>query len=418
MLAGCGGSQPPIGAPAAMQQNLGGTAPGSATAARRVVHRIAPASSYEVLHAFQNHGIGGALPQAGLIDLNGVLYGTASLGGSGCNYGCGTVFSVTTEGKPWKVLHRFSGEPYDGEGPKGALVNVKDKLYGTTVAGGVYLCGSGGCGTVFSVTTAGAEKVLYSFGGGPSDGATPIGNLINLRGTLYGTTAGGGANGYGAVFSVTTTGAEKVLYSFGGSPDGANPEAGLINVRGTLYGTTSDGGGSECDLGCGTIFSVTTTGNEKVLHSFGGSYDGAHPEAPLTNLNGTLYGTTAGGGASGYGTIFSVSTTGTEKVLYSFGLGSDGYAPNTGLISVKKTLYGTTAYGGSGCGGLGCGTIFSVTTTGAEKVLYSFGGGHFGAVPLASLIEVEGTLYGTTDRGGFRCGRDLGKCGTVFAFTP
>jgi uncharacterized repeat protein (TIGR03803 family) len=88
------------------------------------------------------------------------------------------------------------------------------------------------------------------------------------------------------------------------------------------------------------------------------------------------------------------------------------------LINVKRTLYGTTAYGGSGCRGIGCGIIFSVTTTGAENVLYSFGGGTSGAFPLTRLIEVDGTLYGTTDRGGFRCERYLGKCGTVFAFTP
>jgi uncharacterized repeat protein (TIGR03803 family) len=151
---------------------------------------------------------------------------------------------------------------------------VNDKLYGTTAAGGVHLCGSGGCGTVFSVTTAGVEKVLYSFGGGA---------------------------------------------------DGANPEAGLINIGGTLYGTTCEGGGSGCSgLGCGTIFSVTRSGTAKVLHSFGGSFDGAYPVAPLTNLNGTLHGTTYGGGSSncsgGCGTIFSVTTAGAEKVLTASGV--------------------------------------------------------------------------------------------------
>ncbi|MGA8326822.1 MAG: choice-of-anchor tandem repeat GloVer-containing protein, partial [Candidatus Cybelea sp.] len=56
----------------------------------------------------------------------------------------------------------------------------------------------------------------------------------------------------------------------------------------------------------GTVFSVTTSGTETVLHSFGGSGDGAHPDASLLNVNGTLYGTTGGGGAHGDGTVFSL----------------------------------------------------------------------------------------------------------------
>ena len=48
------------------------------------------------------------------------------------------------------------------------------------------------------------------------------------------------------VFSVSTTGNEKVLYSFRGNilsatTDGANPSAGLLAVKGVLYGTTSMG---------------------------------------------------------------------------------------------------------------------------------------------------------------------------------
>ena len=35
-----------------------------------------------------------------------------------------------------------------------------------------------------------------------------------------------------------------MLYSFSGGSDGKNPESGLIDVNGTLYGTTPFGGGS------------------------------------------------------------------------------------------------------------------------------------------------------------------------------
>ncbi len=79
-----------------------------------------------------------------------------------------------------------------------------------------------------------------------------------------------------------------VLYSFGGDPDGADPYANLINVKGTLYGTTLDGG----SYGRGTAFAITPSGAETVLHSFGASGDGTTPFASLTEVNGTFYGTT------------------------------------------------------------------------------------------------------------------------------
>jgi uncharacterized repeat protein (TIGR03803 family) len=401
MLAGCGGSQPSIGAPEAMRQSV------------RIVDRMAPASAYEVLHRF-GRGSDGSEPEAGLINVNGTLYGTTTLGGSSHE---GTVFSITTTGKE-KVLHSFGGRSQDGTEPAAALIDVNGTLYGTTSYGGM-----NDDGTVFSIMTTGTEKVLYSFGGASKDGKYPAAGLIDVNGMLYGMTGSGGSgctkssgSGCGTVFSITTRGAEKVLYRFRAGSDGYWPKARLISVKGTLYGTTTYGGGGCGRVGCGTVFSVTRTGTEQVLYSFrGGSADGVKPLAGLVDVDGTLYGTTFSGGANGYGTVISVTTTGREKLLYSFGSGSeDGEYPEAGLINVNGTLYGTTAYGGTSGD---YGTVLSVTTTGTEKVLYSFGGGD-GAYPLAGLINVNGTLYGTTYTGGsFSCFHHLG-CGTVFALTP
>ena len=107
---------------------------------------------------------------------------------------------------------------------------------------------------------------------------------------------------------ITASGKETVLYSFKGRPDGANPHGALLNVNGTLYGTTL-GGGAHClkHGGCGTVFSITTSGAETVLHSFGGSGGGRNPEAGLIDVKGTLYGTTLEGGASDDGTVFSLA---------------------------------------------------------------------------------------------------------------
>jgi uncharacterized repeat protein (TIGR03803 family) len=412
MLAGCGGSQAPIGAPGAMPQ--------APSAAVRV-----DSSSYKVLYRFL--GPDGALPHASLTDVHGMLYGTTTAGGAG-RFGVGrrgVVFSVTTRGSE-KALYSFKRAP-DGASPYASLIDVHGTLYGTTRDGGSYSYSSfSASGTFFSITTGGSEKVLHSFGYG-TDGIHPIAGLIDVDGTLYGTTELGGANRYGGtVFSITTGGAETVLHSFGGAADGANPYASLIEVKGKLYGTTEYGGaysGCAGGNGCGTVFSLTTSGTEKVLHSFGYGTDGSVPKAGLTDVDGTLYGTTYSGGANNLGTVFSITASGSEKVVYSFAGGADGSYPAAGLIDVDGTLYGTTSAGGdSSChyDAAGCGTLYSIGPSGAETVLYTFAGGSDGAQPNAALRDVAGVLYGTTTYGGShnsQCHHSLG-CGTVFALTP
>lgn len=88
-------------------------------------------------------------------------------------------------------------------------------------------------------------------------------NLVDVKGTLYGTTWGCGEYndtglGNGTIFSVTTGGKEKVLHNFTGSDgDGWHPAAGLIDVNGTLYGTTVGGGSGSGSYGNGTVFAVS-----------------------------------------------------------------------------------------------------------------------------------------------------------------
>jgi uncharacterized repeat protein (TIGR03803 family) len=212
------------------------------------------------------------------------------------------------------------------------------------------------------------------------------------------------------------------LHSFAGPPtDGALPEAGLIgDEAGNLYGTTAYGGKS----GYGAVFKLSEGGKESVLYSFiGGATDGEYPIAGLVRDSaGNLYGTTYSGGdltcspGSGFGcgTVFKLSPTGKERVLYSF-TGADGALPQAGLIRDSAgNLYGTTVYGGDfSCGVLGCGTVFKLDGTGQESVLYSFGteGAFDGTAPYAGLFrDTAGNLYGTTLLGG----AESSLCGTVF----
>jgi uncharacterized repeat protein (TIGR03803 family) len=155
-----------------------------------------------------------------------------------------------------------------------------------------------------------------------------------------------------------------VLHSFTGTGgDGANPYDGLVqDAKGNLYGTTVSGGGSStCSGGCGVVFGVSTTGKEKVLHSFSGG-DGAGQYAGLVlDPEGNLYGTTQYGGTSGAGTVFMLDKTRKETVLYSFSGGTDGRLPLLGYLvrDVKGNLYGTTQFGGT----YGEGTVFKLDNT-------------------------------------------------------
>jgi len=312
-----------------------------------------------------------------IFDKSGNLYGTTSYGGAyKCSnaYDCGTVFELTADGTE-KVLHSFGNSGYygpkgDGTDPfAGLIIDSAGNLYGTTSLGGDLECGGYGCGTVFKLTPKGRgnfkEKVLYRFGSHPADGLSPYAGLIfDNAGNLYGTTSGGGYYGYGTVFELTAAGKEKILYSFGSyRGDGLDPVAGLtFDNAGNLYGTTSEGGAYTV----GTVFELTADGTEKILYSFGSQAgDGENPQAGLIfDANGNLYGTTYEGGAYYEGTVFELTAAGAEKVLYSFGSqAGDGNYPEAGLIFDNNgNLYGTTKLGAIDClGTYGCGTVFKLT---------------------------------------------------------
>ncbi len=374
---------------------------------------IACVSNTTILYSFSGNpslgGDDGAYPLAGLIQASdGSLYGTTVSGGS---YNCGTAFGIALSGTE-TFLHSFTNDNspcVDGEGggggddggdPRAALIQISDgSLYGTTPDGGAHYVG-----TVFQITPSGTESVVYSFAGGTSDGVSPQAGLIQgSDGNLYGTTSYGGTNSEGTVFKINpSTGAESIVYSFaGGTSDGAYPEAGLIQGSdGNLYGTTANGGAS----GDGTVFEVDpSTGAESIVYSFaGGTSDGAYPAAGvIQGSDGNLYGTTANGGANGDGTVFEANpNTGAETIVYSFAGGaSDGANPYAGLIQASDGNF----YGTTANGGInGDGTVFEISSGRTESILHSFTGGSTdGANPYAGLIQgSDGNLYGTTRLGG------------------
>ena len=413
-------------------------------------------------------GPGGGIPLAGVVrDAAGNLYGSTVAGGlynPQCTvvnplYGsCGVVFKVDTFGHE-SALYSFAGSPDGGFADQGSLtLDAAGNLYGTRSDGGdLNACGGIGCGTVFKLDTEANLTVLHTFEG-DSDGARPSGTMVqDAAGNLFGTTdyggpypGGCGGGGCGVVFKIDASGNFSVLYAFSGSTDGGVPEGGLvIDSAGDLYGTTSQAGDVSCTedgwlpwAGCGVVFKVDSAGTETVLHTFEGlqANDGATPKAGLVlDASGDVYGTTYYGGSvncvavrnqthyRGCGIVFEIDTTGNEHVLYIFANGpigyGIGYAPSTRLVlDGQGNLYGTTEKGG----GPQEGTVFELSTAGQYTVLHSFGLGdapglalNDGAEPMGDLIlDSAGNLYGTTyANGDISCYFGDG-CGTVFKIEP
>ena len=237
-------------------------------------------------------------------------------------------------------------------------------------------------------TPGSCYKALHSFTGGIDGGAPSGGPTIDGAGNLYGTTFSGGA-GYGTVYKLTQKGSGWIfnpLYSLRGGKDGTYPSSAvIIGLDGTLYGTTGGGGGGRCMSGypgCGTVFTL-------------------RPRAAACQT-----------------AVCSWS----EYVIHSFTGGSDGaYSFGNVVEGQSGNLFGTTVYGGmygdcDNYDGFGCGIAYMLTPAlggWKETVLWNFGQGNDGQMPYAGMIfDKAGNLYGTTARGG-----QYGQ-GTVFQLTP
>jgi uncharacterized repeat protein (TIGR03803 family) len=308
----------------------------------------------KVLYNFNS----GDTPNAFLVmDGTGNFYGTTVRGGAS---GCGTVFELLPGplgNLTRRLLRSFNCFP-DAQFPAGVVLDASGNVFGTSSFGGTY-----NLGVVFELKhAAGAnwpEKIVYSFGSYDIDGQRPEGSLLfDASGNIYGTTNVGG-NGFGTVYEITKAGAEQILYAFDDGFDGAYPLFGLtFDPAGNLYGTTNSGGSSLN----GVVFEMTRSGSawtEFPLYTFPGNInEGALPQGPVVlDSAGNVYGETLRGtGSTDFGSVFKLSpTTGggywTETQLVTFRTDILGSSPQGGLIfGSDGNLYGTTQSGGPGSG--------------------------------------------------------------------
>jgi uncharacterized repeat protein (TIGR03803 family) len=292
-------------------------------------------------------------------------------------------YSIVAEGlvaQPYKILHEFNG--IDGAEPWSAVTLAGTNLFGNTESGG-----SARFGTVFKLSMDGSGfATLYNFGTIQYDGSDPMGPLLLLGRTLYGTCYSGGKSGLGTLFKINTDGSGyAVLHHFAGAPDGANPMGCLACAGDKLYGTTGYGGNAT-PFAEGTVYSIKTDGTGFVLlHNFGRTYGiGDDPSGGLVLSGTTLFGTTSGWAGSGDGsTVFRLETDGSGFKI----IASTGYMPMAPVVVAGDRIYGTTVHGT----GTSLGTLFTVRIdgTGYQRLLDL-------NMPYGGLLLLGNTLVGTT----------------------
>jgi uncharacterized repeat protein (TIGR03803 family) len=423
------------------------------------VFEISPSTSKtwkeKVLFKFIVNGFAGETPYAGVyVDAAGNLYGTASEGGVDCvnNLGCGgAVYELSPASGKWVASSLYQFAPgADGLDPLASLVrDGTGNLYVPTGYGGTASCSARSCGAAFEFSPLAiggwSEHLLANFTSTTISGQFVSAFILDSSGNLYGTQQYGGnvscnGLGCGSVFelSPSANGAwqQTVLYSFQGGSDGQFPAAALtFDANGNLFGTTSAGGGAKSC--CGTVFELTpsSTGwSKKTLYTFTGTPDGNLPNNALVfDSAGNLYGTTELGGSSNVvcaggacGTVFKLSPgmsgTWSETLVHAFTGTDDGRTPAAVTIDAEGNLFGTTYTGGKDattyCSG-GCGTVFEFAPSSSgwtKSILYSFKPTEVpgdGATPFAGVaIGPDGSLYGTTERGGLNVSNEC--CGTVY----
>ena len=370
----------------------------------------------QILYAFcsQLNCADGEFPYGPLIaDNTGNLYGTTSAGGA---FGLGVVFQLSPSGTE-SVLYSFKGGA-DGANPySGLAFDPSGNLVGTTAnGGGSTQCGDVGCGTVFKLAPNGAETVLHAFCLGKrtcKDGISPYaGVTLDTAGNIYGTTQYGSIDTHldnGIVFMVKPTGQEKIVWSFGGGGDGAHPVAGVfLDGKYGILGTTATSGS-----GAGTIYRIQPSGLETLLYVFKDL--GLPPESGLTpDTDGHFFGTTANGGS--LGTVYKLTLPRHLDTLHTFGgNGGDGFEGHAGVAYYNGHLFGVSIGGGGGPPYTG--TIFQLSPSGDETILHWFTGSPDGDYPDATPLVANGNLYGTTAWGG-NTGCGGRGCGTVYRYGP
>lgn len=323
------------------------------------------------------------------------MYGTALTGGRSDSW-CGTIYRTKTSGE-FEVVHAFKSGKQSGCGPSGGLQRARDgRFYGVTTDGGLYRGG-----TIYAVSTEGKVTLLHSFAAEFAEGREILdAPTEGPDGVLYGVAQYGGQYQSGTAYAITPAGEFRLLHHFGADDFGPLFPASSLTLGpdGLFYGVATGGGANRR----GAIFTMTTAGAVRLLHSFELNSTWWPNIALLSNGDGMLYGATIAGGQHGHGGVFSISSDGRFEELASFDERT-GYIPGGPLVLTPGgRLYGAAAVAGK----FGHGTVFSVPRTGGKIAVHhncrrAKRGLADCSRPMSGLlVGQDGLLYGSSEDGG------------------
>jgi uncharacterized repeat protein (TIGR03803 family) len=253
--------------------------------------------------------------------------------------------------------YSFPADGSVGGNPQEALIQASDgNLYSVSFGGG-----SNQNGTVVKTTPAGVASVFYECSANGVD-CSGLNDIIQLPdGNFWGTSAFGGAHGFGNIFTISPGGVFNDKYDFTNDEYGAYPSSEIVYVAscGCIYGTTlgynAVNNSATGTAPYGTLFSFSVnlsaeTGS--MLHAYDFAISGSdgdlglQPVAGVTVVNGTVYGTSqVGGNSTNYGVLWSFkSDLSSHTILHNFTDALDGAYPSGSPRYYRPdgNIYGTT----------------------------------------------------------------------------
>jgi uncharacterized repeat protein (TIGR03803 family) len=280
--------------------NFYGTTEGGGTGDYGTIFEISPSGTFTVLHNFNGNGSEGSIPSTPPIQASdGNFYGTTNFGGTGNS---GTVYKLTPAGS-LTVLYNFDPAGGGSGSATGMPTQGGDGYLYILEANG----GASSCGRILKLSTAGVLNNTYDFDC-ETTGRVPVGRLVpGADGNLYGTTVHGGiydcGTGYcegGLLFQLAPNFNYTVLYDFGGIFGEGNEPMGItLGSDGKFYGNDTAGGA----FSYGSIYRYSPGGVPDALFNW---TSGIQPATLTQHTNGAFYGANVLGGTSNLGTVYNL----------------------------------------------------------------------------------------------------------------
>jgi uncharacterized repeat protein (TIGR03803 family) len=287
--------------------------------------------------------------------------------------------------------------PVSNKGPADVIapliIDSAGNLYGASLEGGAHDSCCGGDGMVFKVSAKGVFTPLHYFNAAAGDGAQALANVVrDSAGNLYGTTEFGGTHSGGTVFKLSPSGEETILHSFTGGTDGNFPfNAVTLDGKGNIYGYVflfQDGD----QTGNGKIYKIAKDGTFSIAYDFSTGF-GANGADPVGSMilgrDGNFYGVTHAGGSNTVitaGTIFKFTPQNQLTTLHVFPYDSttDVESPGGKLTqNAEGEMFGGAGFASGGS------AIYEIDASGNESVFTACCSGS-----QYMVIDKQGNLYG------------------------